>query len=95
MFGADLLSIIRSINTVFTAIDIDIVEFFTEIKLRNIASCWLLLQGRTLTCFWYVLLPPYCGVTACRVHLANTRIKLLSLKKSYNNRSFEFFRAEC
>ena len=51
MFRTDLLSIIRSLNTVFTAIGIchtsrvDYAsEVFTKTKLRNWASCWLLLQ---------------------------------------------------
>jgi len=55
MFRTDLLSIIRSLNTVFTAIGtchtsfVDCllavcpkhVEFFTKTMLRNSASCWL------------------------------------------------------
>jgi len=51
MFQTDLLSIIRSLNTVFTAIgichtsyvDCLLAEFFTKINLRNSASRWLLL----------------------------------------------------
>jgi len=60
MFRTDLLSIIRSLNTVYTAIgichasyvdcllvrsaDLASRQFFTKINLRNSASCWLLLQ---------------------------------------------------
>jgi len=51
MFRIDLFSLIRSLNTVFTAAgichssyaDCLLVELFAKIKLRNNASCWPLL----------------------------------------------------
>ena len=57
MFRTDLLSIIRSLNTLFTAVGIchtiyvdcllavcpKHVELYIKINLRNSASCWLLL----------------------------------------------------
>jgi len=53
MFQTDLLSIIRSLNTVFTAIDICYTSYVAnllarsgpipKIKLRKSTSCWLLL----------------------------------------------------
>jgi len=57
MFRADLLSIIRGLNTVFTGIDICHVsyvdslparsEFFTKINLRNSASRWFYYKNMT------------------------------------------------
>jgi len=70
MFRTDLLSIIRSLNTVFTAIVIchteilKIGKIFYQNKVKKSASCWLLLYG---CCCRWICYNKTCVSTDCVV----------------------------